>query len=72
MSNLQLKLLLIFIGAPVALAARPLGRPWLFLIGLTLLVLALAIPPHPDQSPKERARNLARHLPFLGWLRRKD
>ena len=61
-----------FVGAPLALAARPLGRPSLFYVGLVLLVIALALPAHPGQTPRERARNLAKHLPGFAWIGRTD
>ena len=38
MINLYTKLALMFVGAPLALAADPLGQRWLFYVGLTLLV----------------------------------
>jgi hypothetical protein len=44
----------------------------LFFMGLALLVIALAVPPKPGQTLKERTRSLARHFPFFGWLRRRD
>lgn len=61
-----------FIGAPLALAAQPLGRPGLFYVGLALLVIALALPAKPGQTPQERIRNLVRHLPGLAWVGRSD
>ncbi len=69
---LRLKLALIFVGAPLALASRPLEARWLFFVGLALLIVALAIPAAPGQTPKARLRHLRRYLPGLRWLHRRD
>lgn len=70
MIYLDLKLALMFIGAPLALAARPLGAPWLFYVGLGLLLVALILPARRGQQLGERISNLARHLPGARWLGR--
>ncbi len=72
MTLLRLKLALIFVGAPLALASVPLETRWLFYVGLALLILALALPARPGQSPRERWENVVRHLPGARWLRRRD
>jgi len=58
-----------FIGAPLALAARPLGVSWLFYVGLLLLFVALVLPARKDQKVRERLRELVRHLPGGRWFR---
>jgi hypothetical protein len=72
LSRLQLKLIGIFVGAPLALAAEPLGQRWLFFVGITLLVVVLVIPAQPGQALGERLRELAHNFPILGRLGRKD
>jgi hypothetical protein len=62
---------LLLVGAPLALAAQPLGRRWLFYLGIVLLAVALVLPAEPGQTLKLRARHLVRHLPGAGWLGRK-
>ena len=66
-----MKLALIFIGTPLALASRPLEAPWLFYTGLGLLLVALALPARRGQSSRERLSNLLRHLPGANWLSRR-
>lgn len=66
-----MKLALIFIGAPLALASRPLESPWLFYVGLGLLLIALALPTRSGQSARERLSNFWRHLPGANWLSRR-
>jgi hypothetical protein len=63
---------LLFVGAPLALAADRLGRDWLFYIGLGMLVAALALPSKPGQTMADRAKNLASHIPGGRWFRRRD
>ena len=63
---LNVKLLLLFIGAPLALLAAPLGTDWLFFVGLGLLAAALVLPARPGQTPQEKLGNLAGHLPLIG------
>lgn len=58
-----------FVGAPLALAADPLGRPWLFYIGLALLVIGLIHPVHPEETLGEKLKNIVRHLPGRRWAR---
>jgi hypothetical protein len=67
---LRLKLALIFVGAPLALASSRLGQRWLFYVGLALLVVALALPAQPGRSFKERAGDFVRHFPGARWFRR--
>lgn len=57
-------------GAPLALAADRVGRPWLFFVGLALLIIALLVPVRPGQTLRERLDGLVRHLPGSRWLRR--
>jgi len=59
------------VGAPLALVAQPLGRRWLFYLGIVLLAVALVLPAEPGQKLKLRAWNLARHLPGASWLGRR-
>jgi hypothetical protein len=66
-----LKLALIFIGAPLALASRPLEAPWLFYAGLGLLLVALALPARRGRSTRDRLSNIWRHLPGANWLSRR-
>jgi hypothetical protein len=65
-----LKLALMFIGAPLALAADRVGQRWLFYVGLALLVIALVIPARPGRTLGQRLDGLVRHLPGRRWLRR--
>ena len=69
MINLYTKLALMFVGAPLALAADPLGQRWLFYVGLTLLVLGLAVPSRAGERPGEKLRNIVGHLPGRRWFR---
>ena len=50
-------------GTLVALASDPIGWPWLFPVGLGLVVLALLLPAHEGQTWREKWSNLLRHLP---------
>lgn len=59
-----------FVGAPLALAARPLGRPWLFYPGLALLLIGLVLPTRPGQTFRGKLRDIASHMPGKGWMRR--
>jgi hypothetical protein len=59
------------VGAPLALVAQPLGRHWLFYLGIVLLAVALVLPAETGQTLKGRARNLVRHLPGASWLGRR-
>ena len=70
--HLRLKLAAIFIGTPLALAARPLDAAWMFYLGLALLITALALPARPGQMLKERLAEVIRHLPMVGWRSRRD
>ncbi|NIN73535.1 MAG: hypothetical protein GTO46_16750 [Gemmatimonadetes bacterium] len=65
-----MKLALIFVGAPLALAADRLGQRWLFYVGLALLIIALAIPARPGQTLGQRLGSLVHRLPGSRWLRR--
>ncbi len=67
---MRLKLALIFVGAPLALASSRLGQRWLFYVGLALLAVALALPTQPGQTLKERMTNLVQHFPGARWIRR--
>lgn len=60
-----------FVGAPLALASAPLGRPWLFFLGISLLILALVLPTRPTETLKEKLGALARHLPGSNWFKMK-
>jgi len=62
---------LLFVGAPLALAADRLGRSWLFYVGVSMLVVSLALPSKPGQTVAERARNLAAHIPGARLFRRR-
>ena len=57
-------------GTLTALASEPLGIPWLFPIGLGVVVVALLLPARPGQSWREKWSALARHLPLARWFRR--
>ena len=70
MSHLNLKLALMFVGAPLALLAEPLGRPWLFYSGLALLVVGLILPARADETLRKKLGHLFRHLPGGRWLSR--
>lgn len=70
MRHLDLKLALMFVGAPLALLARPTGRPWLFYSGLALLIVGLILPARGDETLKEKLRNIVRNLPGSRWLSR--
>ncbi len=72
MTHLQVKLALMLLGAPLALVAVSLEQTWLFFGGLAILVIALLLPARPNSDLGERLRDLARHLPGVGWLRRRD
>lgn len=61
-----------FVGAPLALAAHPLEAPWLFFVGLALLLIALAVPPRKGQSLPSRLAQLVRHLLGARWFRTRD
>ncbi|UCC74843.1 MAG: hypothetical protein JSV86_09935 [Gemmatimonadota bacterium] len=61
---------MIFVGAPLALAADRIGQRWLFYVGLALLIIALAIPARPGQALRGRIDYLIRHLPGARWIRR--
>lgn len=41
----------------------------MFYVGLAVLVVGLVLPARAGQTPGERLRNLAGHLPLLRWLR---
>ncbi|UCF19894.1 MAG: hypothetical protein JSU87_00320 [Gemmatimonadota bacterium] len=71
MTRLQVKLALMFIGAPLALVSGNLGQSWLFFAGLALLGVALLLPARPGVKLGERLGHLIRHLPLVGWLRRR-
>ncbi len=61
--------MLLFLGAPLALAASPLAKPWLFYAGLLLLIAALTIPLHAGQTLGAKLKSVLRYLPGRGWLR---
>jgi hypothetical protein len=63
---------LLFLGAPLALAADRLGRHWLFYMGLAMLLVSLALPSASGQTLGDRARNLAAHVPGARLFRRRD
>ncbi len=69
---MRFKLILLFVGAPLALAADRLGQRWLFYVGLALLIVGLLLPVRAGQTLGERFRNLSGHLPLLGWLRPRE
>ena len=50
-------------GALVALGSAPLGWPWLFPVGLALVVLALVLPAYEGQTLKGKLTRLVRNLP---------
>jgi hypothetical protein len=56
------------VGAPLALAAQPLGQPWMFWLGLVFLISALLLPMQPGQRLGDRFQDIVRHLPLSGWL----
>lgn len=62
-------MLLLFVGAPLALVGVAGDRIYLFVFGVALLVIALGLPAREGQSLKEKGRGLLRHLPGIGWLR---
>lgn len=64
-----MKLVLLFVGAPLALAAERIGARWLSYVGLALLVVALLIPSRADQELGERLEALVDHLPGFRWFR---
>lgn len=61
-----------FVGAPLALVAHPLEAPWLFFVGLALLLIALAVPTRKGQTLSNRLAQLVRHLPGARWFRPRD
>ena len=66
---LRIKLILMFVGAPLALASAPLGQGWLFFLGITFLIVALALPTKPGENLKERLGSLTQHLPGSNWFK---
>lgn len=50
-------------GTVLALGSHPLGWPWLFPAGLTLVVVALVLPSYEGQTLKEKLSLVLRHLP---------
>lgn len=60
--HLKLKLILLFVGAPVALLSQPMGSDVLFYVGLSLLVIGLALPARPGEALGEKIRAITRHL----------
>jgi hypothetical protein len=68
---LRIKLALVLVGAPLALASERLGQRLLFYLGLALLAVALVLPASQGQTFGQRARNLARFLPGARWLGRR-
>lgn len=72
MIYLRIKLGLMFVGAPLALASGPLGRRWLFFLGIALLVVALVLPARPGETLSDKLSAVVRHLPGSNWLKSKD
>ncbi len=66
---LRIKLILMFVGAPLALTSAPLGQGWLFFLGITFLIVALALPTKAGENLKERLGSLTQHLPGSNWFK---
>jgi hypothetical protein len=60
------------VGAIAALLADSVGWPWLFPVGLGLVVLALVLPSYPGQTLRQKWTHLVRHLPGGRWLSKPD
>ena len=58
-----------FVGTPLALASAPLGQGWLFFLGITFLIVALALPTKPGENLKERLGSLTQRLPGSNWFK---
>lgn len=70
--HLAWKLGLATVGAVAALVADAVGRPWLYPVGLGLVVLALVLPSYAGQTWRRKWTDLARHLPGVRRLRKPD
>ncbi len=66
---LRIKLILMFVGAPLALTSAPLGQGWLFFLGITFLIVALALPTKAGENLRERLGSLTQHLPGSNWFK---
>ncbi len=72
MNPLYRKLVLLFLGAPLALAGTAFGLDWLFVVGVVILVIALSLPTREGQTLGEKLSDISSGFPLLGSSRRRS